>query len=114
MESAVYSRKLFEVWGLSELEQGEESDYESLGIVRGVHSELERENLHDLPKLVRKLRGLSRDGPVMMRLGRAVVSYRIFIGNKLMETKALAEAFLDVDGRIWLVGDEKFEELVRM
>ncbi|MCX8164354.1 MAG: hypothetical protein N3D14_03050 [Aquificaceae bacterium] len=113
LEASLYGRKLFEVWGLSELKQEEDDGYEFVAIARGVRCELELDNLHELPALTRKLGGMSRDGPVMMHLCRAYVSSRINLGDgEVLDLTAVAGAFLDAEGRIWLVGDENFEHVV--
>ena len=112
LEAALYGRKLFEVWGLAELEQKVEDGYELVAVARRVKCELELDNLHELPRLVRQLRKQSRDGPAMMFLCWATVEAVEWIGGEAWEFKARAGVFLDEAGRLWLVGDEKFERIV--
>ncbi|MCS7137589.1 MAG: hypothetical protein NZ941_04375, partial [Candidatus Caldarchaeum sp.] len=111
LEAALYGRKLFEVWGLSELEQkGEDGEFVYLGIASGVSCELEINNLHRLPRLVEELRR-SRDGPVKP-LCWAVVRVKEFVEGTEHVFSRRCYAYYDEGGRIWLFGDERFEEVV--
>ncbi|MCS7136964.1 MAG: hypothetical protein NZ941_01180 [Candidatus Caldarchaeum sp.] len=114
LEASLYGRKLFEVWGLSELLQEEDDGYEFVGIARGVRCELEVDNLHEVPALVRRLGGMSRDGPVMAFLCEAVVSVREYVEGEVVELSTRAGAYLDAEGRIWLVGSERLDEFVSL
>lgn len=82
--------------------------WEFLGIVRKVKSELDLQNLHSLSKQVRKLRSLSKkEGmPVMMELCDAVVW---FDGLNL---RFRVKAFLDSRGNIWFVGSDAFDRAI--
>lgn len=81
----------------------EEKEWIFEGIVRRASSELEIENLHNLPRLVRRLRVLSRREPVMLELCRAT------IWAESLQERFRVRAVLDVNGDIWLIGGPVFE-----
>ncbi|MCS7138421.1 MAG: protein rep [Candidatus Caldarchaeum sp.] len=116
LEASLFGRKLFETWGLGELYYEEDEGYEFVGVARGVRCELEVPNLHGVPAIARNLVVHSRDGPVMTFLCKATVRVREYMGDGVCAEFCIKEvgAYLDQKGRIWLVGDSRFEELVVM
>lgn len=103
VEEALYGRKLFEVWGLAELDvDDEDGEFVFEDVVRGAESVLEVENLHNLPVVVR---GLSRDGPIAY-VGGAVIERRIWVEGDEVVLRVSAGVIVDKKGRIWLLPEE--------